>query len=957
MMRISRRQFLQRASAAALTLSLGSLGFQVPEAGAGTDALPSPLPGMPDYRRWEDVFRGKWTWDRIAKGTHYVNCWYQRGCNWNVYVKDGVVFREEQAATYPRTNGDVPDFNPRGCQKGGCYSRRMYDPDRLRYPLKRVGERGAGKWQRVSWEEALRDIAGTMLTVLKEQGPGAIYWDGGTAITNGCHGAGLIRTAHLLDTPNLDVNPEIGDHHPGAYVTCGKMTFASSGDDWFYSDVILIWGGNPIYTQIPQAHFFLEARYHGAKVITIAPDFNASAVHADLWVPVNIGTDAALALSIAHVIVEEQLHNATFIAEQTDLPLLVRKDTRRFLREHDMKEGGADDIFYVYDSASQSVKATPQSTLRLDSLQPALEGEYTVRTRSGEVKVTPVFAVLRERLKAYTPDAAARITGTAPAVIRRLAQEIAKAKAATILTQSNFSKFYHGIGMERAQLLVLALCGHYGKKGSGYNAFTWLSIDTAEMLAMARPLPLQAAMAAMAVESAPKLLKAKWNGWTNEMFISDEARTMYKQGGFASSVLFFYEHGGFKELYGTHRWDPAQKRDIHDYVKEAVDKGWQIVPKTEPKIFFEEGGNILRRVRGYPQLMKHLLPKLKLLVTIDWRLNTTGLYSDYVLPAAGWYEKDELTWVTPITPFAQVTTKAVDPLGESKHEWEFHCLLLRALQEQAVAKGQTTFHDRAGAERRLDTVYDDFTYGQRYTEKDADRFMGDLVNLASNLKGTTWEQLKEKGFARYTGLGMSMTSLGNATDIKPDETITANTWHTEQKMPWSTLTRRMQFYIDHDLYMELGEELPVHKDNPAIGGNYPLQMTGGHTRWSIHAMWRPDPRLLRLQRGEPVMYMSVSDAQARGIRDGERVKTRNDMGAFEIQVKVSPAVRPGQVIVYHAWEPFQYAGRRSHQVLIPSPINPLHLAGGYFHLQPVPATGSPGQNDRGTRVEVEKLSA
>ena len=954
---VTRRQFLHRAGAAGLSLALGRLGFAGPAAAHAADAPGGALPALPDYRGWEDVFRKKWTWDRIAKGTHYVNCWYQRGCNWNVYVKDDIVYREEQAATYPQTNAAVPDFNPRGCQKGGCYSRRMYDPDRLQYPLKRVGERGAGKWQRVTWEEALRDIAANMLDVIKEHGPGAIYWDLGTASTNGCHGLGLFRTAHVLDTPFLDMNPEIGDHHPGAFTTCGKTMFASSADDCFYSDVILLWGGNPVYTQIPNAHFFNEARYRGAKVITIAPDYSASAIHADLWVPVNMGTDAALGLSLANVIIEEKLYNAAFIEEQTDLPLLVRKDSRRFLREQDMKAGGVEDVFYIYDLASKSVKPVPQNSLKLEGLKPALEGEYKVRTSQGEVSVTPVFALLRDRVKQYTPETAARITGTAPQVIRHLAHEIAKAKAATVLTQSNFSKYYHGLEMERAQFLVLALCGHFGRKGSGISAFPWLSIDSSETFGVARPLPLQAAMAAMAVESGPKLLKAKWKGVTNEMFLFDEARAMYKTGAFASSVLFFYLHGGLKELSGHARWDPALKRDVDAHIKEAFEKGWQIAPKTEPKIFFEEGGNILRRVRGYPQLMKHLVPKLRLLVTVDWRLSTTGLYSDYVLPAAGYYEKDDLTWATPIAPFAQVTTKAVNPLGESKHEWEFHCLLLKAVQEQAVAKGQTTYRDRAGEERRLDQVYDNLTFGRRYTEQDADRLMGDIVNLASNLKGTTWEQLKEKGFARYTGLGMGMANIGNATDINPDETITANTWHTEQKMPWPTLTRRMQFYIDQELYMELGEELPVHKDNPPMGGNYPLQMTGGHTRWSIHTMWRPDPRMLRLQRGEPVMYMSVADAQARSIRDGERVKARNDIGSFEIQAKVSPTVRPGQVIVYHAWEPFQFAGRRSHQVAIPSPINPLHLAGGYFHLQPMPNAGSPGQNDRGTRLEVEKLSA
>jgi len=953
-MNITRRQFLCGAGVTTLTLSLARLGFSAGSAIAET-AAPPPIPA---YRGWEDVYRQRWTWDRIAKGTHYVNCWYQRGCNWNVYVKDGVVFREEQAATYEQTNASVPDFNPRGCQKGACYSHRMYDPDRLKYPLKRAGQRGEGKWQRVSWDEALRDITSTMIEVLDQDGPGAIYWDLGTAATNGCHGVGLFRTTQILDTPFLDMNAEIGDHHPGAATTCGKIVFANSADDCFHSDIILIWGGNPTITQIPNAHFFNEARYRGVRVVTIAPDYNASAIHADLWIPVNVGTDAALGLSLAQVIVEEELYDAAFLTEQTDLPLLVRKDTRRFLRESDLEKDGADDTFYVYDLAAKGVKPVSKTTLDLKGIPPALEGEYEVRATSGNVTVTPVFTLLRQRLQQYTPEAASRITGTAPEVVRRLARDLASAKAATVLTQSNFSKFYHGLEMERAQLLVLALCGHFGKKGSGLNAFPWLTIDSPETMGIARALPLKLGLMALGAENAPKYLKAKWEGRTDEMFMYDEARAMHQKGGFLSSVLFYYQYGGLKELYGhTRAWDPALKRDIDAYVTEALEKGWQIGPKQEPRILFEEGGNILRRVRSYPQLLKHLVPKLKLLVTVDWRVSTTGLYSDYILPAAGYYEKDDLTWATPISPFAHVTTRAVDPVGECKHEWEFHCLLLKTLQEQAIAKGRTAYRDRDGGERRLDRVYDDFTFGRRYTETDADRLMSDMVAMATNLGGTTWEQLKEKGYARYTGVGRGMINIGNATDIKPDETITANTWHTEQKMPWPTLTRRMQFYIDHELYFELGEELPVHKDNPPLGGNYPLQMTGGHTRWSIHTMWRSDPRMLRLQRGEPVIYISLVDAQARGIRDGERVRAYNDIGSFEIQAKVSPAVRPGQVIVYHAWEPFQYAGRRSHQVVIPSPINPIQLAGGYFHLQPMPIAGEPGQNDRGTRLEVERIRA
>ena len=146
-------------------------------------------------------------------------------------------------------------------------------------------------------------------------------------------------------------------------------------------------------------------------------------------------------------------------------------------------------------------------------------------------------------------------------------------------------------------------------------------------------------------------------------------------------------------------------------------------------------------------------------------------------------------------------------------------------------------------------------------------------------------------------------------------------------MPWPTLTRRLQFYIDHELYMELGEELPVHKDNPPIGGNYPLQLISGHTRWSIHSIWQDEENLMRLQRGEPTMVMSPGDLAARGLRDGDLARARNDIGWFEARVKVSPSVRPGEVILYHGWEPYQFKGHRSHQTILPAPSTPSSSRG------------------------------
>jgi DMSO reductase family type II enzyme molybdopterin subunit len=947
----TRRGFL-RAGGSALTLTLLQLR------GAGTaSAAPSGRPGSaPRYRNTADLYREKWTWDRVAKGTHYVNCGYNRGCAWNVYVKDGIVWREEQVGSYEQTNADVPDFNPRGCQKGACYSDRMYDAGRLTHPLKRVGPRGSGRWKRISWDEALGEIAERSIDAMvsEQDGPGSIYWDLGSGMSNGCHGLGLTRTGYLLDTPILENTTEIGDHMPGVTTTCGKLVFNSSMDDLHYSDLILIWGGNPSATHIPNAHFIQESRYNGAHVVTITPDYNPSAIHADEWIPVNLGSDAALALSMAQVMVEEKLYKADFIAEQTDLPLLVRLDNGDLLRQRDVQRDGDDDRFYVFDSARGAVVEAPRRSLALDGIRPALRGTFSADTLAGPVRVTPVFERLRRQLEDYRPEQTRATTGVAPAVVRRLARRIANARACSNVCQTNFSKFYHGMEMERGVLLVFALAGHFGRRGAGYSAIPQLSIAGADAFTpVSGRLSPKLGIALMTAKMVPHMIQMKLAGHSDEMILYELARLDYARGNLVTTPLFHYQHGGLAELYGSgRRWDPHMQRDFQEYLDEAVQQGWQFVPQRAPRILFSAGGNMLRRVRGYHKLMEHLLPKLDLLVTLDWRMSNTARHSDYVLPAAGWYEKDDITWASAMAPFSHATTKAVDPVADSRTDWAFHCLFLKKIQERARARGLSTFVDRHGEERRLDLVYDDFTFSGRFTEDNPEDLLEEILSITSNLDGADWKQLKEKGYLRFSGVGTSVTYIGNSADIEPGETIVSNSWHVQKKVPWPTLTRRMQFYIDHPLYRELGEVLPVHKDNPPIGGDYPLQMTGGHTRWSIHSMWRDHAQISRLQRGEPLINLSPVDAEARGIRDGDRVRVYNDVGEFEIQAKVAACLKPGQVVVYHAWEPFQFKGQKSHQALTPSPLNPVQLAGGYFHLQPMVLMQQPGCTDRGTRVEV-----
>lgn len=923
----------------------------------GLESRDGELPDTSEFSP-SDVQRNLWDWDLVVKSSHPTNCWYQRACNFNLYVKDGIVLREEQVGNYPAPNDPtVPDANPRGCQKGACYVQRMYDPTRIKYPLKRVGERGQGRWQRVSWDEALTEIADALIDTLTTDGPEVIMNAGGTRVhSQGSEGMGPNGFFEALGSPHPSVNAEIGDDHQGVGVTLGKIIFADSADNWFHADTILIWGTNPAYTNIPNFHYIAEARYNGTRVIAISPDYNASAVHADLWVPVNIGTDAALALGLAQVIVRENLYREDFVREQTDLPLLVREDTGKFLREKDLKSGGREDVFYWFDETTARVVEAPRKSLALDGAVPALDGVYEVRALSGKIKVRPVFALLRQWLEEkFTPEQVAAITAVPPSLIEQLAREVATARGVVNISAGTWGKFYHGDLIERAILLVFALCGHIGRKGASFSAFPALHPDTALGALERRGHQLLQSAAA----NDPRYAAWKEDGYTTEMILYEYAKQVVASGGIVGTSLTHLFHGGLLELSERHNsWDSYLKRPISDYVKEAVSKRWQVIfpsADKQPMVLFQVGGNLFRRGRATNQLIRTLLPKLKLIVTVDWRMSTTGLYSDYLLPACGWYERTSTNlWACTQFPFMHISNKATEPLYDSLSEWTLFVLLARKIAERARLRGTVAYKDRDGKERRFDRLEDSVTCGGLYAEDDEEGVARDAFLNTGNVEQIGWEEVRERGFTPYTGLGTAMRSIGSACDIEVGEPLVPLTWHTIRKEPYPTLTRRMQFYIDHDWYLELEEHLPTHKECPKAGGNYLLQMTGGHARWSIHSDWVDDALILGLQRGEPVLFMNLGDADSRSISDGDVIEVFNDVASFRVRAVVSAGVRPGQVIIYHAWENYQFEGWGHFKSVMATPLNPIELVGDYGHIRPDPLICMPGQSDRDTRVEVRK---
>jgi len=951
---ISRRDFLRSSAATGLTLMLPSF-----TTGAGVTLQNLTSTAAPVYTTWMDIYRQQWTWDKVVRSTHFLNCWYQAACSWDVYVKDGVVIREEQAADYPQVNADVPDFNPRGCQKGACYSERMYDPTRIHHPIRRVGERGGGRWERVSWDEALDDLADTYIDIALEEGVDRLVIDQGTNVSFGVVNAGFGRFGLLTQATLLDPNSEIGDQHRGAFETFGKMIGERSADDFFNSDLILIWGCNPIYTQIPNAHFFTEARYNGTRLIAISPDYNASAIKADQWIPVNSGTDAALALAVCHVLIKEGLVVESFVEEQTDLPLLVRSDNGAFLVAADIEDGGTSNQYLVLDKVTREIRAMPTDSLKLGDIKPDLYTRRTIRLLDGtETEVCSVYSLLVDRLEDNTPEEAYKTCGVSPDVIRQLARDIASAKAVANVTSSTISKYYHGNLTERAMILLFCLTGNMGRKGAGYSAFPGLTQEGTEKFASVRDLDN---LPQFMEKVYPLIEEWKNAGATDELIAYELARLAYKPGTglpiFASSSLFWAVHGGVMNL-AKQSWDPFLKRPIREHVENAVKLGWQPLQPAmdrEPRMMITVSGNPLRRVRGSHKLLDTLWPKLRKIVVCDFRMSSTALQADYVLPVASYYERTDHRYATPLMPYLHVGEAATKPYANSKSDWTIFALLTKHIQKRARARKIGPIRSIHGVEVQLQNLYDDFTLNGQFGENDEDKVAKKLLELSSTFDEVDWEAFKKKGYMRFKRVGTGATSIGNMCDIPENDTVTHFTYHVQGKVPWPTETRRIQFYLDHPLYAEHDELLPRYKKPPAIGGNYPLMLTGGHTRWSIHSIWRDDRLMLRLHRPEPYILLSISDAKERGIKEGDRVRIRNDVGQFQVVAKIAPSVRPGQTIMYHAWENYQFKGGNYRQVT-PSPLNPVETAGGHPHLRANALTGQCGNFDRDTRIEVELIT-
>jgi anaerobic selenocysteine-containing dehydrogenase len=270
----------------------------------------------------------KWTWEekgmRVVRSISRSAPGCHEGCGVLLYVRAGKLVKVEGDPDFPHNQGRL-------CPRCLAVPQAVYHRDRLKYPLKRAGERGEGKWERITWEEAYGTIANKWNQIKSENGPESVVFFRGTGRDIGSY---ISRLAYSFGSPNVaDFAPMDGHacHRPrtitmralmGNYAVadCAQLfpeRFENPG--WKLPTCIIIWGNNPIITSPDgfMGHWLIECMKRGTEMVVIDPRRTWLATRAKVWMQIRPGTDAALALGMLNVIINEKLYDEEVVREWT----------------------------------------------------------------------------------------------------------------------------------------------------------------------------------------------------------------------------------------------------------------------------------------------------------------------------------------------------------------------------------------------------------------------------------------------------------------------------------------------------------------------------------------------------------------------------------------------------------------------------------------------------------------
>lgn len=545
-------------------------------------------------------------------------------CVLQAKVRDGKI-----VSTHPLALPNKYEGVENGCARGMANPLRIYGTHRLLYPMKRVGERGSGEWEQISWDEAIDTIATKFKAAIDEYGPASLcvqvgagsmknYLDGCSLQTYNAapsHTVGVGISRFIQKTGATILTN--GDDMAGLYIKY-NLTFPPSNalQDLQNAKTIVVWGSNPAEASFSRSSWFYmcKAKEAGARIVVIDPLYTSTAAHADEWVPVRVGTDAALMCAMCNYIIDNGLENVEYLKKGSVAPLLI-KDDGSYLRlsdlgmdpdeEENAKTGETEsaDSPVVWDEATQGFVSHKTAG------DPAIRGSFDAEG----VAVRTVFDAAVENIAPYDISFAAEECGLPVEQIEELARRCATEGPVTFHIDWGIEHTYNSWRIYLGSAFLAALTGSVGIEGGAYSTGS----------------------------SKAKLFTAPVN--LNRAGLTPD--------------------------------DPKVSKCITgDYLVEIMETGEWAGEEFPVRAMLVQACDPIDNFSGPTDLLK-AWEKVDFIVTSELFMTSTAHYSDIVLPAAMPWEAEDFH-----VNSGYMTQKAVDPIGEVRPDFDI-------IREIATAMG------------------------------------------------------------------------------------------------------------------------------------------------------------------------------------------------------------------------------------------------------------------------------
>lgn len=437
------------------------------------------------------------------------------------------------------------------CAKGRAAPELVYHPDRLRYPLKRTRPKGDPDpgWQRISWDEALDLTAERLRQIAAEHGPESVAFSAVSPSTSASDDSvhWIERLMNAFGSPNLCAAMELCGW--GRYLA-PVYTYGASVPGVYMPDLenagcVLFWGYNPNLARLAHATATVDALKRGARLIVVDPRRTGPAKRADVWLQVRPGTDGALALGLAHAMIERGWYDRDFVRDWTNGPLLVRSDNGRLLRAADLSEEGDPQQYVAWsETADRPLVYDPTArTFQGEPADPALFGAFTVETVQGDVLCRPAFQLTADLCARYTPERVEAICGIAPDALEEAARLLWEARPVAYYAWSGVEMQSNSTQIARAIAQLYALTGSFDRRGGNVQ----FAAAPAANVAGAELLPPAQRARSLGLRDRP-LGPARWQFVTSDEvyrgILEQEPYGVHGLVVFGSNLLLSHADGG-----------------------------------------------------------------------------------------------------------------------------------------------------------------------------------------------------------------------------------------------------------------------------------------------------------------------------------------------------------------------------------------------------------------------------